>query len=381
MELFCPECASPLGHDTSINGAAWHCRSHHGRTVGMGPLRLLLDSGIAGDLWRQSSSAQPSSRSCPSCAKAMASVKAPGESGVVDLDLCRRCHIAWIDEGEWEQLPRRPRLPEGELSVRASQILTRAELRRQRAEAPPGPAMAWQWVLAIFGLPARDDGRRPSFAPVTLALGLAMVMATVAAHLYGLEAAVNRFGLVPSEPDRLGGLTLLTSFLLHGGVLHLVGNLYFLVVIGSAVERRIGSRRTVVMLLASLATATLAHMALDPRPGVPLVGASGGIAGLFALFALAFPKVPFRVFVFLLIPPIFRWIRVSAATLGGIFLAFNIVGAWYQLGGWSDVSSLAHLGGAAAGVIFWVAWRAEIKSARRVASVTAHSSHRLHTSA
>jgi len=338
----------------------------------MGPLRLLLDRGIASDLWRQSASAQPSGRSCPSCAKAMALVQAPGEAGVVDLDLCRRCHIAWIDEGEWGQLPRRPRLPEGELPVRASEILTAAEVQSLQSRAPLPPSKPWQWAAALFGLPAREDGQRPVFAPATWTVGLLMVVATIAAYLYGLEEAVARFGLVPAEPGRAGGFTLVTSFFLHGGIIHLLVNLYFLIVVGSAVEQRIGHRRTVVILAASMATAALTHMALDPLPAIPLVGASGGIAALLAVFALAFPKVPFRIFVFAPILAIARWIRVSALSLGAIFLALNFVGVWYQLGGWSSVSSLAHLGGAAAGVIFWLAWRTEIKTARRVASVSSH---------
>ncbi len=372
MELFCPECASPLGHDATVNGAAWHCRSEHGRTVGMGPLRLLLDRGIASDLWRQSASAEPSRRSCPSCAKTMALVLAPGESGVVEIDLCRRCHIAWIDEGEWEQLPKQPSLPEGEVSVRAAEILTKAEVSSLQSRAPLPPARPWQWAAALFGLPAREDGRRPVFAPVTWTVSLMMAVATIAAYAYGMEEAVARFGLVPAEPGRVGGFTLLTSFFLHGGIIHLLVNLYFLIVVGSAVEQRIGHRRTVVILAASMATAALAHMALDPRPATALVGASGGIAALFAVFALAFPNVPFRIFIFVPYLAIARWIRVSALSLGSVFLALNFVGVWYQLGGWSEVSSLAHLGGGAAGFIFWLAWRTEIKTARRVAAVSTH---------
>lgn len=328
---------------------------------------MLLDDGIASQLWRQAASAPVSSRSCPACAKAMAAVTAPGESGVVDLDLCRRCHIAWIDEGEWELLPRRPRLPAAELPARAAEIMGRAERDRIQPDDPWPQMSGWQWVAGILRLPVRDDNRPAVFMPVTWGVGLIMVIATVVAFMYGLDNAIARFGLIPAEADRLGGLTMFTSFFLHGGVVHLIGNLYFLVVIGSAVERRIGSRRTAIVLLASLAAAVVVHMALDPRTEVPVVGASGGIAGLFVLFVFAFPAVPFQVLIVQL--PIVRWLRVSAAALGGLLLAYNVVGAALQLGGWGGVSSLAHLGGAGAGVIFWLAWRAEIKSAQRVAEV------------
>lgn len=300
----------------------------------------------------------------------MALVLAPGEAGVVEIDLCRRCHIAWIDEGEWEQLPKKPTLPEGEVSVRAVEILGRAEGDRITRDEP-WPQMWWpQWVVASHGLPVRDDTEPVFLTPVTLMVGILMVVATVAAYIYGLDEAVARFGLIPAEADRLGGLTMFTSFFLHGSVGHLLGNLYFLIVIGSAVEMRIGSQRTAIVLVASLATALVVHMVLDPHPANPVVGASGGIAGLFVLFVFAFPKVPFQILVVSL--PIVRWFRVSAATLGGLLLAYNVVGALFQLGGWSSVSSLGHLGGAGAGIIFWLAWRAEIKRAHRVASVVSH---------
>jgi membrane associated rhomboid family serine protease len=367
MELFCPECEFPLAHDLSVSGAAWQCRSHHGRTVGMGPLRRLLDHGIASYLWRQAASAPPSARSCPSCAKSMAAVVAPGESGVVDLDLCRGCHIAWIDEGEWGQLPRRPRGPDAELPPRAAEAMGRAEHDQVQPDDLWPRMWAWQWIAGILRLPARDDGRPVIFASVTWGVGLLMVIATLAAYVYGLDEAVARFGLIPAEADRFGGLTLFTSFFLHAGLFHLLGNLYFLIVIGSAVEMRIGSPRTAIVLLASLAAALVAHMALDPLPATPVVGASGGIAGLFALFVFAFPAVPFQILV--VHWPIIRWFRVSAATLGGILLAYNVFGAVFQLAGWGQVSSLAHLGGAGAGIVFWLAWRGEIRRAQRMAEV------------
>jgi membrane associated rhomboid family serine protease len=54
-----------------------------------------------------------------------------------------------------------------------------------------------------------------------------------------------------------------------------------------------------------------------------------------------------------------------------MFLGYNLIGVWYQLGGWSSVSSLAHLGGAGAGIVFWMAWRTELRSAQQVARIAA----------
>ena len=88
-----------------------------------------------------------------------------------------------------------------------------------------------------------------------------------------------------------------------------------------------------------------------------MVGASGGIIGLMAFFGLSFPRERFRLLVLVFFIP--RWISLSAMALGGLYLVFDLIGLAGQLGGWSSVSSLAHLGGAAAGVVAWLPWRSE----------------------
>jgi Zn-finger nucleic acid-binding protein len=100
----------------------------------------------------------------------------------------------------------------------------------------------------------------------------------------------------------------------------------------------------------------LAHIALDPRSQTPCIGASGGIAGVITFYALNLPQMRLAFlmrwgFVW------FRWIRLPAWFVFVLWILFQIIGTLEQKAGMSSVSSAAHLGGAAVGVLAWLVWR------------------------
>ncbi len=107
-----------------------------------------------------------------------------------------------------------------------------------------------------------------------------------------LDLIIQLFGFIPSRlfsasllPERLhGAMTLLTSLFLHGGVVHLVGNLLYLYVFGGAVEKDLGHLRYAVFYLVSGALGSVLHGALFPLSSTPSIGASGAIAGVLGAF-------------------------------------------------------------------------------------------------
>ena len=117
-----------------------------------------------------------------------------------------------------------------------------------------------------------------------------------------LGEIVQRFGLIPAQATRLDGLTFVTSFFLHAGVIHLAGNMYFLLAFGHAVENFLRPVRYLALIALAAFIGDLAHMALDPRSETPCIGASGGIAGVITFYALNFPRMRLA---FLM-----RWIRL-----------------------------------------------------------------------
>ena len=196
-----------------------------------------------------------------------------------------------------------------------------------------------------FDAPAKK--RHPA---ATWFLAGLIVNASVHAFFH-LQEAVQLFGLIPAQAFRLHGLTFVTSFFLHAGIIHLVGNMYFLLVFGDDVENFLGPLRYIALIAIGAFVGDLLHIASAPVSTIPCIGASGGIAGLITFYALAFPhaKIGFlwRYFYY------FRWIRLPAWFVFVLWILFQIIGAYEQKSGISSVSSFAHLGGAAVGVIAW----------------------------
>jgi membrane associated rhomboid family serine protease len=217
---------------------------------------------------------------------------------------------------------------------------------------PAAPGERWKAIPAFFMLPCELDPRARTRAPVvTWALVAAMVFSWLLAF-DGDGREVERAGLVPEVLLRDGGLNLLTSFFVHGGIIHLLVNAYFLLAFGEGVEDRLGSARFALLVLAASIGGSLIHALLDPRPSIPVIGASGGISGVLAFYALAFPRARLA----FLMPNGWlrlRWTCVSAATAFAVWILSHLLGAVVQLEGFSSVSSLAHLGGTAVGVIAW----------------------------
>jgi membrane associated rhomboid family serine protease len=181
---------------------------------------------------------------------------------------------------------------------------------------------------------------------------LAAVIALVSiAAFTDLRRAVEMLGLIPAQADRYLGLTLLTSFFLHGGIMHLAGNLYYLLLFGDNVEDYLGHRRFLVLVALAAVVGAVAHVAFDPRSDVPVIGASGGISGLVAFYGITFPRAKMIFLIW------FRWMRVPAYAFLGFWLLLQILTAWQQISGLTSVSALAHLGGVAVGVWFWLIWR------------------------
>lgn len=280
------------------------------------------------------------------------------------IDACTRCHFLWFDPSEFETLPAPPPpRPEPELPPQAREIMAWAEAQRIAAQHRPGggisadaPGEMWKYLPALLGMPVEYDSpdlrRLPWMTWIVAALAIGVSLAGFA-HM---EDAIRHYALVPADPWRHGGLTLATSFLLHGGLFHLVSNMYFLLVFGDNVEDVLGKGAYLGLLAAAALAGDLLHITFDPRPQVPVVGASGGISGIILYYALKFPRARLGILLRLFFL-YFRWVSLPAYAYVGFWVLLQILGAYQQLAGITHVSALAHLGGASIGVIAWVLTR------------------------
>jgi len=301
---------------------------------------------------------------CPSCRQPMIGV-ALSDKAEINVDVCQHCHFIWFDTHEVDTLV--PRQPEPapvapELPQKAREMLAIAEVERlsKLAEGPDldsaAPEESWKQIAAFLGLPVEFDAPQEQRKPwATWLLSAAIICASLRAFL-NLREVVQSFGLIPVQATRLDGLTFVTSFFLHAGVIHLAGNMYFLLAFGHAVENFLRPLRYLALIALAAFIGDLAHIALDPRSQIPCIGASGGIAGVITFYALNFPRMRLA-FLWRLGFVWYRWIRLDAWFVFVLWIFFQIIGTLEQKAGMSSVSSAAHLGGAAVGVLAWLVWR------------------------
>jgi len=153
-------------------------------------------------------------------------------------------------------------------------------------------------------------------------------------------------------------LTLLTSTFMHGGWLHIGGNMLFLFIFGDNIERAFGSLRYVVFYLVCGVIASVAHVASDPTSVIPSLGASGAISGVLAAYLVLFPQN--RVRVLFLFGFFARITTVPALVMIGIWALLQFVnglGAIAVSQQTSGVAYWAHIGGFVAGLVITLAMR------------------------
>ena len=165
----------------------------------------------------------------------------------------------------------------------------------------------------------------------------------------GLDAPTNGPSLQPFY------LTILTSMFMHGGIMHIIGNLVYLVVFGNNIEDALGHARFLVFYLVCGVLAALAQIFWNPLSSIPTLGASGAIAGVLGAYLLLFPHARVNTLVFLGF--ILTTIRLPAS----ILLIFWIVSQFFsQITGslatrpgqeTGGVAYLAHIGGFVAGFL------------------------------
>jgi membrane associated rhomboid family serine protease len=215
--------------------------------------------------------------------------------------------------------------------------------------------------LAERMFPIRDHN--PSTRTPVVTYGLIAANGIVFLSYVGLFDDPARLGAFLAEwaaiPARLaageGYATLLTSMFLHGGWLHLLGNMLFLWIFGDNLEEAFGHARFLLFYLGCGVAAALAQVLPDPGSTVPMVGASGAIAGVMGGYLLLFPAA--RVDVLVVLVVIVRRIVLPAWLMLGLWAGLQALGGYASLGvRQGGVAYLAHVGGFVAGVALALPW-------------------------
>jgi membrane associated rhomboid family serine protease len=158
----------------------------------------------------------------------------------------------------------------------------------------------------------------------------------------GSDRALAREGAVPG-PDQIPvWLTFLTAMFMHGGLLHIGGNMLFLWIFGNNIEDSMGRVKFIVFYLAGGIVATLAQYASDTDAAVPTLGASGAIAAVLGGYAILYPRA--RVLTLVFIVFFITILRLPALAVLGVWFLLQFLDAGSQPAG-GGVAVWAHIGG------------------------------------
>ena len=176
----------------------------------------------------------------------------------------------------------------------------------------------------------------------------ALVFGMIPALVTDVRELAPGLAVVPDEA------TLLTYAFLHGDWMHLIGNMLFLWVFGDNVEDAMGHARFLAFYLLCAVAGGLAHVVMTPESQVPLIGASGAVAGVVAAYLVLHPRVKIWVLALGRIP-----LRLSAFWVLGAWVLLQFLNAFASAGDGSDdvVAWWAHVGGLLAGVVLIVFMR------------------------
>ncbi|MBR5080057.1 MAG: rhomboid family intramembrane serine protease [Victivallales bacterium] len=350
MNITCPRCGQQLAKSFYQGKIGFHCPEGHGRAVTLSTVRSLCGNpAFANALWRKAMESQGEyGGSCPMCNHPMTLVTLQVEGKTLELDVCCRCQELWFDPNELEALPKPPPPKEPELPPQAKEILALHAVKEMKANDLAEPPSGWAYVAGLFGFPIERGAPTLNSVPWVTWLVAAICVIAFIFTWQDLETVVKDYGLIPAECFRNSGATFITSMFLHGGIGHLLGNMYFLLIFGDNVEDALGKPLYFLLIMASGLTAGLLHIAMLPNSTVPCVGASGFISGVIAAYAVFFPDVTISLCLRFFL--CFRWFGIPA------WFAFVL---WMLLQGLMTLMTFhveagvaygAHLGGALFGL-------------------------------
>jgi membrane associated rhomboid family serine protease len=207
--------------------------------------------------------------------------------------------------------------------------------------------------------PIRDHNpseRTPFVSYALIAINI-IVFLSYYPSLVGNERQLMAFyfdwALVPAAVQQgMQSHTLITSMFLHGGWMHIAGNMLFLWIFGDNLEDQFGHFWFLVFYLICGVAAGLAQMAVVPTSMVPMVGASGAIAGVMGGYLLLFPKARVDVLVILII--IFKVFTIPAWIMLGLWFGLQLFGGFGADAAGGGVAYWAHVGGFVAGVVLTI---------------------------
>jgi len=207
-------------------------------------------------------------------------------------------------------------------------------------------------------IPLKDDNPTLKFPYITIFLIVINVIVFIYQFSLGIgaERFIFRMGAVPYEITHFTDrppyspfpvqLSIFTSMFIHGDILHLLGNMLYLWIFGNNIEDSVGHFRFVIFYLLCGTAASFTHIILNINSLIPMVGASGAIAGILGAYLMLYPRARVLVLIWLLF--FIRTVWIPSIIVLGLWFILQIYSAGLE---GSGVAWFAHIGGFAAGFI------------------------------
>ncbi len=254
----------------------------------------------------------------------------------IEVDLCHGCSGIWIDEHERTKVVQSPKV-------------------RQLLEELNGSISVKTWLFQFLSKMPVEFNLKPKAMPLVTYLLLALNILIFFAYGFNLSTTDMVFeNFAMRSNDLLAGhhpWSLLSHMFLHGDIMHLAGNMYFLYVVGDNLEDVLGRAKFFALYLLCGLAAAAAQIAADPGSGIYMVGASGAIAGLFGMYLMWFRHASLT-FMFVVFQK-----KLSPMAFFAIWLGFNIFGLVMAGQG---VAYWAHIGGFVMGLILGVTLKTRV---------------------
>ena len=286
---------------------------------------------------------------CPACECEMSPFNYAYSSNII-LDKCHTCGGVWVDHPELEQLARH---------VKGSDLIRNlakslAERGHQTAKFKEFGSLAGEMKIGtqaqalgpLIVLPLRSESWTENNKPVFVSSLILINILIFIIQIFTVDdksAFFQSFGFVPSQffsGNQIRGI--ITSIFIHAGVLHILGNMFFLWMFGPNVEGLFGSKIFAISYLSWGIFGGLSHAVLHFNSTIPAIGASGAIAGILGAFLIVCPKARISTLV------ISRVVDIPSYIYLTLWIIFQII---YCVTGASGVGWLAHIGGFLAGML------------------------------
>jgi membrane associated rhomboid family serine protease len=199
---------------------------------------------------------------------------------------------------------------------------------------------------------------------MTLQLGISLELDNPPYAIETAQAFVLEFGLIPcrlmdlcpypkDQPAPL--FTVFSSMFLHGGFLHVGGNMLYLWIFGKSVEDALGHTRFTLFYLVSGVAAALTQVLASRASEVPVIGASGAVSGILGAYLVLFPQS--RVLTLVIFGFFWRLVSIPAVVMLGLWIVLQVLYGLGALGEAGSVAWFAHIGGFFAGMLLLIAMR------------------------